>query len=153
MKFIFVLGALILLLDLVAGSEPGPERERITRLPAHVDLSGYSALHTFSARDGVTLAVLYGRPSAPGVFSELLFIDPNSEPPCAIYLVDGGRFLGVHGVDSEPHSSTFYGYMVVLKAPQHVVVNYLSDEGKSVSDDVTISWRQEHQRFELEKTP
>lgn len=78
----------------------------------------------------------------------LLIVDP-----ARFYLLDRSRFLGPHGVDTEPESSDFYGYKVLLKASDYIVVNYMSDGGKFVSDDVTISWNYEVGRFELEKSP
>lgn len=135
----------------------GADKQRsvsaIRSLPVQMDLSGYSRIHEFDSKQDGVLAGLYGKSIALDVFSELLVVDERGSSKRVIYLLDKNRFLGTHGIDTEPESSGFYGYKVVLKSPDYFVVNYMSNGGKNVSDDVTISWNSRLERFELEKTP
>lgn len=147
------LAVTLLVLSLAACGEEGQRSgNAVVALPVSMDLSGYSRVHEFRAKDGKVLAGLYGQSVAPEIFSELLIVDEKGSRR-VIYLLDRSRFLGTHGVDTEPESSGFYGYKVLLKAPDHIVVNYMSNGGKNVSDDVTIGWNYEAGRFELEKAP
>jgi hypothetical protein len=118
-----------------------------------MDLSGYSEIHKFDFNQSGVLASLYGKSIAPDVFSELLVVDKSGSSKRVIYLLDEKRFLGTHGIDTEPESLGFYGYKVVLTAPDYFVVNYMSNGGKNVSDDVTVYWNSARKWFELEKSP
>lgn len=148
-----LLAVALLALPLAAcGAESPKSSSAVAALPASKNLSGYLRVHEFRAKDGKVFAALYGKSVTPEVFTELLIVD-EKDSGRVIYLLDRSRFLGPHGVDTEPESSNFYGYKVLLKASDHIVVNYMSNGGKNVSDDVTVGWNGEAERFELEKAP
>lgn len=152
MKVFILITALCCPVGAAYGADSQTLGSAITVLPALADITGYERIHVLHTKKGRAVVGLYGKPVVPGVFSELLLINEQANSKLVIYLLDSSRFLGINGIEHEPDSARFYGYKVVVKGSNYIVVNYLSNSGKNVSDDVTISWNDTMQRFEFEKT-
>lgn len=113
----------------------------------------YTMIHTFRAKDGVELGRVFVKPLNSEVFVSLVITNATNIEDDILYVIDSTKLFSKKGIDTEVAPEGFYGYKIVLKKDDYIVLTYLSNGGKNVSDDLTIAWNYNLKIFELMKTP
>jgi hypothetical protein len=114
-------------------------------------------VHQFKDKKGSLLGEVYIRPlqGKKDVFDFLQIIKKTAEKPKTLYTIDKHEFTNgkKSGNDFEVLINGFYGYKLVLVKPDYIVLSYLRNNGKNVSDDITIEWNYSKKQFEVMKMP
>lgn len=114
---------------------------------------GYKLIHQFYGKDRAPLGSVYVKYINDTVFTSMVIkkeIEGGNE---ILYFIDSIQLISKNGIDEEVFSEGFYGYIVVLAKDDYIVINYLRNEGKNVSDDVTIEWNYVEKKFQMMKSP
>ena len=107
------------------------------------------SLTLFLGKNNVVLGELITEPRGDSVFTKLLIVK-NSD---TLYKVENSIFSNKSGTDFQVLKKGFFGYKIVLKKNTYIVLSYLTNGGRNVSDDITIGWNALKNVFEVEKTP
>ncbi len=76
------------------------------------------------------------------LFKELYVINRSD----TIYWIRDNFFINKDGVDFEIHSENFFGFYLVHKASNYFVIGGTFNEGKDISDNLTIEWNNEKEQ-------
>ena len=113
----------------------------------------YKLVHQFYSKDKEPLGNVYAKYISDDVFTSMV-IKINAEGRNEIlYFIDSTRLIKKDGIDIEVFAEGFYGYKVVLAKDDYIVINYLRNKGKNVSDDITIEWNYAEKKFQMMKAP
>ncbi len=113
-------------------------------------MSGFVYVSSMRTTNGTFLGKIYAKYLTDDVFTDLYILGSNDE---VLYKIDKSGFFNQTGVEREMRGVGFYGFKFALKSSDHIVVTPLYDEGRDVSDDVTIRWNSGNNDFEIMKFP
>lgn len=100
----------------------------------------FIAIHEFKAKNGTSLGQLYVRYKTAEVFDSIRIVKKTGKQEEVLYRIDESRFFSRDALEQEVYDPGFYGYKVANLAADHVVLTYIRNKGKSVSDDIMIKW-------------
>ena len=111
-------------------------------------------VHTFKSKDGNVLGNVYVKPLNGDIFSSLIIAKTEKGKTDTLYFINRTKLINAKKVvETKVLEKGFYGYKIVLKKDTYIVLTALGNNGKDVSDDITIEWNQTEHKFELQKTP
>ncbi len=110
-------------------------------------------ISTLKNKEGVTLGKIYVTYISKDIFKSLYVAKEVDDKNIIIYKVNDTGFSNTLGKDLEISQGGFYGYQFSLIKDEYFVLHYLTDNGNSVSDDVTVKWNNDKNVFEVQKTP
>lgn len=114
---------------------------------AQAQSDGFTAIHEFKNKSGVSLGQLQVRYIAREVFDSLRIVKTTGKREDVLYRIDESRFYSGDRLEQEVYDPGFYGYKIATLAADHVVVTYMRNKGKSVSDNIMIKWDAESASF------
>ena len=94
---------------------------------------------------------LYNKPVNDSIFESLIIINKSD----TIYKIDKLHFWNQKGPDFNvsKDTSNFYGYSFLKLNNDSFVLNYYSDKGKNIADNITVIWNEANRIFEVMITP
>ena len=147
-----ILSVLMLLLFACASNTKENSNYSDKQLDQPADI-GYRLIHSFYNEDDKLLGNAYVKGRNQDVFTLMLITTENEGEIDTLYFIDSTRLISKKGLDAEVFKDGFYGYKVVMKENDYIVLNSLRDFGERVSDDITIEWDYDEGLFELMKAP
>lgn len=143
-KVLFFLYCILITFSHVLANNNGP-------FPAFKK-SDYRKIHQlYDVKNKVYLGSVYVKYITDTVFTSLVVINENKVKDVILYYVDSTRFMKKDGLDTEVYEDGFYGYIIVDKKDDYIVLNYLRNEGKHVSDNIRIKWNYSKKKFHIFK--
>ena len=112
------------------------------------EISFVSAL---SKPDGTSLGEIYVTYLSKPVFTSLFVSTKTGDKNIIIYKINKDGFFNTSGREQAISNFDFYGYEYTRIGKADFIVRLLTDNGKSVSDDFTISWNNDKNTFEIQK--
>jgi hypothetical protein len=107
----------------------------------------FITIHEFKNKSGVSLGKLQVRYVAKEMFDSLRIIKTTGKQEAVLYRIDESRFYSGDALEQEVYDPGFYGYKVASLAADHVVLTYMRNKGKSVSDNIMIKWDSDSAAF------
>jgi hypothetical protein len=108
--------------------------------PALAQGEEFITVHEFKNKSGVSLGQLQVRYISKEVFDSLRIVKTAGKQENVLYRIDESRFYSGDTLEQEVYDPGFYGYKVVTLAPDHVLLTYMRNKGKSASDNIIIKW-------------
>lgn len=108
---------------------------------------GFIAVHEFKDKNGVLLGHLQVRYINAQVFDSIRIVKNSGKQEEVLYRIDESRFFSKDALEQEVYDPGFYGYKVADLASDHVVLTYIRNKGKSVSDNIMIKWDGDSKSF------
>lgn len=108
---------------------------------------GFIAVHEFKDKSGVLLGQLQVRYINAQVFDSIRIVKNSGKQEEVLYRIDESRFFSKDALEQEVYDPGFYGYKVADLAADHVVLTYIRNKGKSVSDNIMIKWDGDSKSF------
>ncbi len=93
--------------------------------------------------------VMIGNMVNDTLFNELYILKDMD----TIYQIKDNFFKNKDGVDFEIYADNFSGFYLVLKAPDYIVLGGTFNNGKDISDNLTIEWDPRKELMYLLKLP
>lgn len=114
-------------------------------------LDSYKLLNTFVSKSGTDLGNAYVKNVNDTIFSSLVIVKDST----VIYEIRDLDFWNTRGVDFDirKNRNNFFGYKAILAKKDYLDLVFYSDNGKSVSDDITLQWNYLREVFEVPLTP
>lgn len=106
-------------------------------------------VHSLKRNDNTLIGDIYVKFINDSVFTDLYVINESD----TLYSIKRNTFLNKEGKDIDVFRDGFYGYLFVLKKNDYFVLSYLRNNGKNVSDDITIEWSYDKNILESQKLP
>ena len=113
----------------------------------------YQKIHSFYAKNNSHLGDVLVKYVNDSLISEMLIVNTTNGNIDTLYSIDSTKLSNPHGIDLQFNSAGFFGYLIVLKASDYIVLSFLSNFGENVADDITIEWNYEKNVFERMLTP
>jgi hypothetical protein len=100
----------------------------------------FMGIHEFKDKNGVLLGKLQVRYISRDMFDSLRIVKTNARQEEVLYRIDESKFYSRDVLEQEVYDPGFYGYKIATLAPDHVVLTYMRNKGKSASDNIIIKW-------------
>jgi hypothetical protein len=113
------------------------------------EASTYKYIYTMRNKDDVLIGDVYANMINDTVFTDLFIMNKVD----TIYMISHEFFFNPKNVDLKVLKDGFYGYRFVMKNKDYIVLSYLTNKGKNVSDDITIEWNYKKLLMEVQKEP
>ena len=139
---------LSLLLLLISCSSYRTEANKEAKINKN-NRNGYEKVHSLFKKDGTFIGDVYVSFINDDIFKDLYVIDETD----TIYSVSRDVFSNAKGEDIRVFGEGFFGYRILLKKQDYIVLSYLRNTGANVSDDITIEWNYDHNVLEVQKVP
>jgi hypothetical protein len=110
-----------------------------------------SHVGTLSKPDGTNLGDIYVSYLNSTVFTSLLVSKKVGNDNVVIYKINKDGFYNTLGKEMAVSRDSFYGYEFTRIDKSDFIVHLLTDSGKSVSDDYTITWNNDKNTFEIQR--
>ena len=107
---------------------------------AAADSDGFTSIHEFHDKKGASLGLLQVKYITDEIFNSMRIVQTAGEWEEIRYRIDKTRFYSGDALEQEVYDPGFYGYKITRLAPDHVVLTYMRNKGKSTSDEITIKW-------------
>ena len=117
------------------------------------NIDDYELIHRFYGKDKTFLGSAYAKYRANEVFTSMIILKGDEQNSEVLYFIDKTKLLKKDGIDGTVYPDGFWGYKVIMAKDDYIVINYLRNAGKNVSDDITIKWNYNEQKFQMLKTP
>jgi len=117
------------------------------------DSTEYTQIHSFYDKDEKLLGSVYVKYLDKDVFTSMLIEKEVNGRKDTLYFINFNKLISKKGIEAEVFNEGFYGYKVIMKKNDYIVLSYLRNYGKDVSDDITIEWNYKEGLFELMKAP
>ena len=114
---------------------------------------GYTIIHTFQDDEGKELGKAYVKYDTLETFSEMIISRKSHSITDTLYHIDSRKLIGEKGLEEVISGNDFYGYTVVLKKSDYIVIVLVDGNGEGASDNITIKWNKEKDTFELLRLP
>jgi hypothetical protein len=111
--------------------------------------SGFIKVHSLKKSDNSFIGDVYAKFINDSIFTDLYVINERD----TLYKIDKCNLLNIKGKDINISCDEFWGYKFILKKKDYIVISYLSNKGKNVSDDITIEWNNLDGMLEIMKEP
>lgn len=110
----------------------------------------YKIIHSLIDSDRKKIGeIVIGEMVNDTIFKKLYVVNETD----TIYRINKNSFINTEGIDFEITSKNFYGFYMVHKGSDYFVVGGTFNEGKSISDDLTIEWDYQKELLSLLKLP
>ena len=110
-------------------------------------------VHLFKDKKGLLLGEVYIKYKAKGIFEQMIILKNRTQSKDTLYSIKGTVFRNPNGVDIEVGKSNFWGYKIVLKRNDYIIVTKVNNKNVGISDNIMISWDYNRKLFEVLKTP
>jgi hypothetical protein len=107
---------------------------------AQAENDEFITIHEFKTKSGVLLGRLQVRYIASDVFDSLKIVKMAAKQEEVLYRIDESRFYSRDALEQEVYDPGFYGYKIASMAADQVLLTYMRNKGKSVSDNIMIQW-------------
>ena len=105
----------------------------------------YEPIYTFHNKKGETLGSLQGIKKNNEIYTHLRIVGNEQE---VLYFIDKTKLYSGEDLELDiVAGGEFYGYKIILTKPDYVVLSYLTNDGKNVSDDITIEYDYKQHKF------
>ncbi|MCX6718447.1 MAG: hypothetical protein NTY81_02490 [Candidatus Staskawiczbacteria bacterium] len=113
--------------------------------------SDITLVSTLKTPDGSILGDAYVTYLNKDVFTSLYITKEVDGKKIVIYKINSDGFFNTKGKDQEIVKDKFYGYKFVSIKSDNFVLYLLTDNGKGVSDDITVGWNYDKKVFEAQR--
>jgi hypothetical protein len=114
---------------------------------AQAEDDGFIGIHEFKDKNGASLGKLQVRYISKEVFDSLRIVKTKGKQEDVLYRVDKSGFYSRDALEQEVYDPGFYGYKIASLASDHVLLTYVRNKGKSVSDNIIIKWNSDSAAF------
>jgi len=121
-------------------------------------------IKTLRTQDGtllgdITVTGLHSAPPDPSsgrklddTFTALYIVKKVDGKDIILYKINRDGFFNTRGKEMEFAQQSFYGYQFARIYEDHFIVHGLANNGKTISDDVTIEWNSAKALFEIQRS-
>lgn len=109
----------------------------------------YIKVYTLRRNNNTPIGDVYVKYINDSIFSDLLILNQTD----TLYKITKSTLYRKHKIDIKVSPDLFYGYKFLLKNRDSFTISYLQNNGRNVSDDITIEWNYNQNRMELMKNP
>lgn len=113
------------------------------------DNSLFVKVHSLKKNDNTSIGDIYVKFINDTTFTDLYVIYKRD----TLYSIEKSVLTNTKGKDIDVYTDGFYGYIFVLKKNDYFVLSYLRNNGKNISDDITIEWNYDYNILETQKVP
>ncbi len=128
-----------------------PEKDTAFHKKNEKSSEQYTIMHSFKDKKGNAIGIMYASMIKENIFTSLIIV--GAEKTDTLYTIQQNIFSNKKGVDFKVNNNHFYGYKLELKKDDYFVTTYLQNEGRNVSDPITIEWNDLDKVFEKRNIP
>lgn len=129
------------------------EKPKLER-PLTESTKPFKHFHTFTSNKGVVIGKAFALfKDSQEVFTSMVIVNKINEIPDTLYVVDNNRLYSNKRLEEEVAKEAFFGYKSVLNKNDNIVLVLTDENGREVSDNLTIKWNYKDGLFEILRTP